>query len=63
MRALNLLRKTNETKFNMFQNVPAYMEIERLRNEIKYIKEKTFDTKGNFIRRLTDSELEGLGKP
>jgi hypothetical protein len=37
--------------------------IEKLRNEIKYIKEKTFDDKGRFVRELTDEELEGLHKP
>jgi hypothetical protein len=63
MKALDLVRKSAETKFNMFQNVPAYMEIERLRKEIRYIKEKTFDDKGHFIRRLTDEELDNLGKP
>jgi hypothetical protein len=35
------------------------MEIERLRKEIKYIKEKTFDERG----QLTDEELEDLDKP
>jgi hypothetical protein len=63
MRALDLLRKTNETKFNMFTNVPAFMELEKCRNEIKYIKEKTFDSKGHFVRELTDDELENLHKP
>ena len=63
MRALDLLRKTNETKFNMFTNVPGFMELERLRNEIKYIKEKTFDDKGHFVRELTDEELDALDKP
>jgi hypothetical protein len=28
-----------------------------------YIKEKTFDEKGNLIRHLTDKELEDLDKP
>ena len=60
MKALDLLRKTNETKFNMFTNVPGFMELERLRTEIKYIKEKTFDDKGHFIRHLTDEELDAL---
>jgi hypothetical protein len=60
---MNLLRKTNETKFNMFTNVPGFMELERLRTEIKYIKEKTFDDKGHFIRHLTDEELDALDKP
>jgi hypothetical protein len=59
MKALDLLRKSAQTKFEMFQNVPAYMEIERLRKEIKYIKEKTFDERG----QLTDEELEDLDKP
>lgn len=63
MKALDLLRKSAQTKFNMFQNVPAYMEVERLRKEIKYIKEKTFDDKGHFVRQLTDEELEDLDKP
>ena len=63
MRALDLLRKTNETKFNMFTSVPGFIELEKLRNEIKYIKEKTFDDRGRFIRPLTDEELEGLHKP
>ena len=63
MRALDLLRKTNETKFNMFTNVPGFMELEKLRNEIKYIKDKTFDDKGHFIRHLTDEELDSLHKP
>jgi hypothetical protein len=47
----------------MFQNVPAFMEIERLRKEIKYIKEKTFDERGRFIRPLTNEELDALDKP
>ena len=63
MRALDLLRKTNESKFNMFVNVPGFMELEKLRTEIKNIKEKTFDDKGHFVRPLTDEELEGLHKP
>ena len=63
MKALDLLRKTNETKFNMFTNVPGFMELERLRTEIKDIKSKTFDEKGNFIRHLTDDELDSLDKP
>jgi hypothetical protein len=63
MRALDLLRKSAETKFNMFQNVPALMEVEKLRTEITAIKEKTFDSKGNFIRHLTDEELDNIGKP
>jgi hypothetical protein len=63
MKALDLLRKSAQTKCEMFQNVPAYMEIERLRKEIKYIKEKTFDERGRFVRQLTDEELEDLDKP
>ena len=63
MKALDLLRKTNETKFKMFTNVPGFMELERLRNEIRYIKEKTFDDKGHFVRELTDQELDALDKP
>jgi hypothetical protein len=63
MKALDLLRKTNETKFNMFTNVPGFMELERLRTEVRDIKEKTFDEKGNFIRHLTDEELDALDKP
>ena len=63
MKALDLLRKTNETKFNMFTNVPGFMELEKLRTEIKYIKEKTFDDKGHFVRELTDEELDALDKP
>jgi hypothetical protein len=39
------------------------MEIERLRKEIKYIKEKAFDERGRFVRQLTDEELEDLDKP
>ena len=46
MRALDLLRKSAETKFNMFTNVPGFMEMEKLRTEIKDIKEKTFDERG-----------------
>jgi hypothetical protein len=63
MKALDLLRKSAETKFNMFHTVPAFMEIERLRKKISYIKEKTFDEKGHFIRHLTDEELDALDKP
>ena len=63
MRALNLLRKSNETKFNMFTNVPGFMEIEKLRTAINDIKSKTFDKKGNFIRHLTEEELDNLHKP
>jgi hypothetical protein len=63
MKALDLLRKTNESKFNMFVNVPGFMELEKLRNEVNDMKEKTLDEKGNFIRPLTDDELEGLHKP
>jgi hypothetical protein len=39
------------------------MEIQKLQSEIQYIKEKTFDEKGNLIRHLTDKELEDLDKP
>jgi hypothetical protein len=63
MKALEILRKSALTKFDMFTNVPGFMELERLRTEIKDIKEKTFDEKGNFIRHLTDEELEDLHKP
>ena len=63
MKALEILRKSAWTKFDMFTNVPAFMEVERLQKEIKYIKEKTFDDKGHFIRPLTDDELEDLHKP
>jgi hypothetical protein len=63
MKALDLLRKSNETKFNMFTNVPAFMELEKLRTEIKDIKEKTFDDRGNFIRPLSDKELDELDRP
>jgi transcriptional regulator len=63
MSALNLLRKCNESKFSMFKDVPALMEIQKLQSEIQYIKEKTFDEKGNLIRHLTDKELEDLDKP
>ena len=63
MKALDLLRKTNETKFNMFVNVPGFMELDKLRTEINDIKAKTFDEKGHFIRPLTDDELEDLHKP
>jgi hypothetical protein len=63
IRALDLLRKTNQTKFDMFTNVPGFMELERLRTAIKDIKEKTFDSRGNFVRPLTDDELDSLHKP
>ena len=63
MKALDLLRKTNETKFEMFTNVPGFMELEKLRNEVKNMKEKTFDEKGNLIRPLSDKELDQLDKP
>jgi hypothetical protein len=63
MRALDLLRKSAETKFNMFHSVPGFMELEKLRKEITDIKDKTFDEKGHFIRHLTDEELDNIGKP
>ena len=63
MRALDLLRKTNETKFNMFVNVPGFMELDKLRTEINDIKEKTFDDKGRFVRPLTDEELKTCINP
>jgi len=63
MKALEILRKSALTKFDMFTNVPGFMELEKLRTEINDIKSKTFDKKGNFIRPLTDDELEGLHKP
>ena len=47
----------------MFTNVPAYMELHRLRTEIRDIKAKTFDEKGHFVRELTDDELDELRKP
>ena len=53
----------NIPKFNMFTNVPGFMELERLQTEVKDIKSKTFDEKGNFIRPLTDEELDDLNKP
>jgi hypothetical protein len=63
MRALDLLRKTNETKFEMFTNVPGFMELEKLRNEVKDMKETTFNSKGHFIRPLTDDEIDELHEP
>ena len=63
MKALDLLRKTNETKFNMFTNVPGFMELERLRIEIRDIKEMTFDSRGHFVRPLTDDEIDELHEP
>jgi hypothetical protein len=39
------------------------LELEKLRNEINDIKEKTFDERGRFIRPLTDDELDALDKP
>ena len=63
MRALDLLRKTNETKANMLTNVPGFMELEKLRTEVQNMKEKTFDEKGNLIRPLSDKELDELDKP
>ena len=47
----------------MFMEVPGFMESEKLRKEIGYIKEKTFDDKGHFIRPLTNEELEDIDKP
>ena len=35
--ALNLLRKCSESKFNMFQNAPALMEVDRMRQELDSI--------------------------
>lgn len=63
MKALEILRKSALTKFDMFTNVPAFMELEKLRTEITYIKEKTFDNKGHFVRPLTDEELDNLNRP
>ena len=63
MRALDLLRKTNLTKFDMFTNVPGFMELEKLRNEVQNMKDKTFDEKGNLIRPLSDKEMDELDKP
>jgi hypothetical protein len=63
MKALSLLRRINESKFNMFTNGPAFMEIHRLQEEITRIKDKTFDQNGNFVRPLTDKELDDLDKP
>ena len=39
------------------------MEIEKLRNTLNDMKEKTFGTKGNFVRHITDEELGNLDKP
>jgi hypothetical protein len=63
MKALEILRKSNLTKFDMFTNVPGFMELEKLRTEIKDIKEKTLDEKGHFIRPLSDKEIDELDKP
>lgn len=63
MRALDLLRKTNETKFNMFTNVPGFMELDRLQKEVKDMRDKTFDEKGHLIRPLSDKEMDELDKP
>jgi hypothetical protein len=63
MKALEILRKSNLTKFDMFTNVPGFMELEKLRNEVKEMKDKTFDEKGNFIRTLSDKEIDELDKP
>ena len=63
MRALDSLRKTNQTKFEMFTNVPAFMELERCRNTLRDIREKTFGEKGDFVRHLTNEELGELDKP
>ena len=57
MKALDLFRKTNQTKFEMFTNVPAFMELEKLRNTLRDIREKTFGEKGDFVRHLTNEEL------
>jgi hypothetical protein len=46
----------------MFQSVPGFMELERLRIEIRDIKEKTFDERGHFMRPLTDKEIGELDK-
>jgi hypothetical protein len=35
--ALNLLRRCSESKFNMFQNAPALMEVDRMRQELDSI--------------------------
>jgi hypothetical protein len=63
MKALEILRKSNLSKFDMFTNVPGFMELDRLRKEIGDIKAKTFDEKGNLIRPLTDEELDELDRP
>ncbi|HEU4823572.1 MAG TPA: hypothetical protein VFS97_09140 [Nitrososphaeraceae archaeon] len=47
----------------MYSNGPAFLEIHELQHEIQDIKDKTFDEKGNFIRPLTDEEIDGLDKP
>ena len=47
----------------MFTNVPGFMELEKLRNELKDMKEKTFGEKGDFVRHLTNEELGELDKP
>jgi transcriptional regulator len=63
MAALKLIRKCNDTKFEMFQTAPALMEIQRLQNEVNQIKDNTFDKDGKLIRPLSDKELEDLDKP
>jgi transcriptional regulator len=65
MSALKLIMKCNESKFNMYTNGPAFMELHRLQGEVHRLKDNTFDEKGNLKRELTDNELDdfGIGKP
>ena len=40
--AINIIRKCGETKFSLFQGGPAMMEVNRLTDEVKKIKDNTF---------------------
>jgi len=63
MKALSLLRKCNESKFNMYTNGPAFMELHRLENEVKKMEDDLLDKDGKLIRKVTDNELDDLDKP
>lgn len=64
MTALKILRKCNESKFNMYTNGPAFMELHKLENEVKKMEDDLLkDKDGKLVRPLSDKELDELDKP
>ena len=61
--AIRIAATINEKKFNIFANGPAMMQLNKLSEVVKTLKENTFDEKGNLKRELTDKELNYKREP